>query len=642
MSELNAEEGLRLLNEGVPLAEEKAAPVLTWEDYEHISSTYLRCMIKTYEGAEGFGKGKERQNLEKALLYLRKCYEALPDATDDSEHRELRLRKRELTLKHIDILEQELEGKIDRITAHQKWVKSHQDIMDLYPTYAKETGTESFLKQAILYLEDKEWKHADSYFDRALMIDPECAQAYLGKLCVELKLTSETELAKHSSLLDEMPNFKKALRFADDEYREKINAYNLEIKERLKERARVEKEQREKRDEELRLENQRKAEEDKHKREERKPYLASVREKISKYKGSIVSTYFMNGHFCFGIEKDGTVAYAEISNERFYDHARSWKDNVHSWKDIVSIHLGDYSIIGLKVDGTVVACGEPNARLKVSGFNNIVAIGAACSTIGLKSDGTVVAAGDNLYGECNVHDWRNIVEIAVDEGITVGLKSDGTVVATGQNPNEECNVSGWTNITKIRVYAREKEGGHTVGIKTDGAVVATGKNDNGQCNVNGWSDIVDISVCGGHTVGLKTDGTVVATGDDPSKRFNVSEWRDIVAIFPTYDLVVGLKADGTVVSIYRGSLDGNDKVSGWSDIVDIESSYLSLIGVRANGTVVLEGADIYYNSSARRWNNIGPMSEQTKKWILQGRCGFCGGQLSGFFSKKCKSCGEPA
>ena len=127
VSELNPDEGLRLLNEGVPLAEEKGNPKLDWQDYDHIHASYLRYNVKAYDGAEGFSKVHERQNLEKALLYLRKGHEAHLGTTFAPEHHKLVQKSRELDLKKIDILEQELEGRIDRLTAHQKWVAASKE-----------------------------------------------------------------------------------------------------------------------------------------------------------------------------------------------------------------------------------------------------------------------------------------------------------------------------------------------------------------------------------------------------------------------------------------------------------------------------------------------------------------------------------
>ena len=62
-------------------------------------------------------------------------------------------------------------------------------------------------------------------------------------------------------------------------------------------------------------------------------------------------------------------------------------------------------------------------------------------TVGLKSDGTVVACGHKAY--CNVSGWTDVVAVAADMGHTVGLKSDGMVVACGSNSDGRCDVSGW-------------------------------------------------------------------------------------------------------------------------------------------------------------------------------------------------------
>jgi len=63
--------------------------------------------------------------------------------------------------------------------------------------------------------------------------------------------------------------------------------------------------------------------------------------------------------------------------------------------------------------------------------------------VGLKSDGIVVAVGWNGYGQCNVGNWTDIVQVTVGNYHTVGLKSDGTVVAVGDNGTGQCNVGSW-------------------------------------------------------------------------------------------------------------------------------------------------------------------------------------------------------
>jgi len=99
-------------------------------------------------------------------------------------------------------------------------------------------NAESLTKRGRLFLEDAEWEKAKEYFDNALDIDPEYAPAYIGFLCVDLKIKSEEELENQKEPLNDKPNFKKAIRFADEDYRVKLEQYNSAIQER-KERERI-------------------------------------------------------------------------------------------------------------------------------------------------------------------------------------------------------------------------------------------------------------------------------------------------------------------------------------------------------------------------------------------------------------------
>jgi len=98
---------------------------------------------------------------------------------------------------------------------------------------------EPLVKRGYIFLEDSDWNKAEEYFDRALDINPEYAPAYIGKLCVELNVRGEDALGDYNELrrgkrfnkpLGEYGNFQKAIRFAEAEYREKLNGYEQKIK----------------------------------------------------------------------------------------------------------------------------------------------------------------------------------------------------------------------------------------------------------------------------------------------------------------------------------------------------------------------------------------------------------------------------
>ena len=308
--------------------------------------------------------------------------------------------------------------------------------------------------------------------------------------------------------------------------------------------------------------------------------------------------------------------------------------------------------LGLKSDGTVVAVGENN-QVFIRNQRDIVAIAAGDEfSLGLKSDGTVI-------GFSSAKIWRDIVAIAAGYKHAVGLKSDGTVISGGDinliergmgNKFGELNTESWRDI--VAITARDYR---TFGLKSNGTVVAVGKNEYGECNTENWRDIVMISAGYEHTVGLKSDGTVVAVGKNEYGECDTSKWRDIVAITAGYGFTLGLKINCTVVVIGRvsdrKSEDCKKKIENWQEILAIAAGYYHAVGLKKDGTVVAVGEKIKDEYEIRTWRDIGPVPEEQvvksrlkleerRRWIQEGLCQYCGGEIGGLFTKKCKSCGE--
>jgi len=350
------------------------------------------------------------------------------------------------------------------------------------------------------------------------------------------------------------------------------------------------------------------------------------------------------------------------------------------------ISAGYYHTIGLKADGTVVAVGNnDNDQCNTSSWRDIVAVAAGAShTVGLKADGTMVAIGDKSYARCNIGSWQDIVAVTAGNAHTVGLKVDGTVIAVGKSDNAQCITGGWRDIVAVAAG-----NAHTVGLKADGTVVTVGNNDNAQCNTGGWQDIIAVFVGNLHTIGLKADGRVAAIGYNKDGQCNTGSWRDIVAIAAGAFHTVGLKADGTVVAV-GDNVFGQCNTGSWRDIVAIAAGTSHTVGLKADGTMVAVGSNYDGQCNTGSWRYIGPVpeekrielkrhadqerieqehrkeqehraeeerirqkrrmeeerleqerrEEQSKRWQEQGLCKYCGGKLSGLFSKKCKACGR--
>ncbi len=90
-------------------------------------------------------------------------------------------------------------------------------------------NTAPLLKRAFMFLEDGDWTSADEYCEKVLDIDPENAQAYLGKLMAELKVRKQGLLKDQEQPFDHRNNYQKAIRFADEKLKTALVGYIEQI-----------------------------------------------------------------------------------------------------------------------------------------------------------------------------------------------------------------------------------------------------------------------------------------------------------------------------------------------------------------------------------------------------------------------------
>ena len=514
------------------------------------------------------------------------------------------------------------------------------------------TTTEPLLKRAFIFLEDGDWNSANEYCEKVLDIDPECAQAYLGKLMAELHIKKQEYLQNLDKSFESNQNYVKIIRYADDklrnelvEYIDNINAKAEEIRKdsilseakskmvgeniadyegaiQLLEsiagwkdsyeniavcqrkiadiKAKAEVAQLEKQ----RLDAEKKIKDEKAKQQKQKItkiIIAAVAVTLSL---TLFFTFFNFKMFTnvdnistsinhtVALRKDGTVIVAESR-----DH--NSKCNTKNWKNIVAISTGESHIIGLKKDGTVVATGKNNnGQCNVEKWTDIVAVSAGVShTVGLKKDGTVIATGKNNNGRCNTESWTDMLNVYAVSDNTIGIKKNGTIEVAGVDGKIKEAVADWNNIKSICMASDDT----VVGLKKDGTVVIA----IGECMANyvdeiDWTNIdsISISTYGNHVIGLKNDGTVVAAGDSDNGQCNIKGWSDIVAISAGDYYTVGLKKDGTVV--YAGD-DKRDKktIESWTDVAAVSTSKWNIVGVKKDNTAVASDSAGFIG----RWRN---------------------------------------
>ena len=95
------------------------------------------------------------------------------------------------------------------------------------------------MRRGHIFLEATEWQKARVIFNEILEIDPENAHAYIGLLCVNMKVTNEMNLGNKKVNIGKQPNFIIATRFADVDYKKVLDVFFVKNQNVMIEKKRV-------------------------------------------------------------------------------------------------------------------------------------------------------------------------------------------------------------------------------------------------------------------------------------------------------------------------------------------------------------------------------------------------------------------
>lgn len=283
----------------------------------------------------------------------------------------------------------------------------------------------------------------------------------------------------------------------------------------------------------------------------------------------------------FGFNLNGSKGF--VNNGFNNSNDRIVTENLFSecegWRDIISVSAGSEHIVGLRKNGTVVACGNNNfGQCNTADWSDIAAISAgAFHTVGIRKNGTAVAVGKDTDGQCQVYSWRDITAVSAGKFHTLGLTKIGTVTAVGRKNDNMCNVGLWKKINGISAGTF-----HSVVLKRP-VVYAVGSGHNGECDVYGWKGVSAVSAGEFFTLGLLKNGQVIAAGKNDYCQCNVNGWTQIVGISAGTFVSAGLRKDGLVITTDENL---NKSISDWNNIKEVSVGEYCIAGLKNNGTVL--------------------------------------------------------
>lgn len=521
------------------------------------------------------------------------------------------------------------------------------------------TNISPLLKRAFMFLEDGDFARADEFCEQVLNLDPECAEAYLGKLMVDLKVCKQSDLRNCTEPFDANSFYQKIIRFADtkltNELKEDISYINerneiarkdsiyekaISIYQKSKTAFRYKKrelyqeaytlldsigdwkdstqisEEIKALDEALRIEDEQKDIEIKRIAEEHK--LKTKRWITFGTSILVVFILFLLILINVIIPSIKYNSAIKFMNNKEYQKAIDCFVNLEDYKDSSAQIQECYYLLatGYFDNGNYNGAIDSYSNVKdykdsqnqiyecyyliaTEFFNNKEYDEAILSYKQIdtyKDSKTQIQKSNYLLGKDYLASG-NLNKAAISFGKAGDYKDA-----------KKQSRALWDKIAVRDTIAAGSD--HSVALKSNGTVVATKiyaksdatnpeRDDEGQSNVNGWKEIIAISAAGSHTIGLKLDGTVVVAGSRDNS--GISSWTDIVAISTSYTHTVGLKSDGTVVA--TGSYKYSE-VSTWTDIIAVSAGYEITVGLKADGTVVAVGGNDYGNCDVSNWTDI--------------------------------------
>ena len=336
-------------------------------------------------------------------------------------------------------------------------------------------NTAPLLKRAFIFLEDGDWSSADEYCEKVLDLDPECAQAYLGKLMAELKAHQMDELQDCEIPFDDEDDYRKILRFGDEVLAAEMRGYISHINDR-NENARL-----------TGIYNDAVNEMNLADSEDSYRSAADIFRSISGFKDANALT-----ENCLNraeiLRKD--TSYASAKAKMTGESTTSYEEAIYIFKTIPGWKDADEQIVLCQKKIEEIKAKEAADRLEAERKaeerriaakkrKKALAIGIPVVSVCIAFVILLVAViipGANYKNAVSLMEAGDYVKAAIEFG-KLGDYSDAA----------EQSRSLWDRIAAREVISAGYK--HTVGLRADGTVVAVGSSDDGQCDVSDWTNI---------------------------------------------------------------------------------------------------------------------------------------------------------
>ena len=479
---------------------------------------------------------------------------------------------------------------------------------------AGNASTAPLLKRAFMFLEDGDWDSANGYCEKVLDLDPECAEAYVGKLMAELQVKKQDDLKDRAEIFDDSSNYQKAIRFANEELKSALTGYIEHINVRNA-NARL---------------------------EEKYAQAIAAMNGAQTEDSYLIAAGFFNA---IGTYKDSAALAQECrekaecarKNEIYSrakglmqsdDHTKIRQaiplfESVSGWKDaddlkaqcpdlaetarkdsIYFLHKRLFTCAGKPIEEEWAAAQK--GFESISGWKDADALAQQCveQIEKLKEE----QAERERKAEADRIEQEHQAELARQKAEKLARKKKAIAIIAA---SIACVIIAFlivftTVIMPPQNYKKAEEA--FLAENYAEAAITFGKlgdyQDAKEKSRAAWEKIVEWKKTASNEyiqAEIQDDGTVKLTlkkepkaGASEETMWNntsaaVGNWTDIVSVIVDYYAVYALKGDGTVVYTYPNYREKLTPVNRWTDVVDIALCLDGLMGIKTDGSVVAAG-----------------------------------------------------
>lgn len=487
------------------------------------------------------------------------------------------------------------------------------------------SGVAPLLERAYMFLEDSEWDNATTYCERVLDLEPKNAMAYLGKFLAELRLTQVSALKTYTEAYIENVHYKRVRKYASAELNAELDEYLRVVHEK-------------KMDEEYgkALELYQSA------NDEMSYEVAAVAlEKLIPWKNSeVLSREYRSKLKELQNDKTYQAAKELLNSEEVDDleKARNMLLSIADWRDAKSLLTRCNDTI--RNFNTQKVYLSAKRKMKTKNVDSIQsAIDDFTSIISWADSKALIDQCHNLLEEC---EKEAKYQIAIKEANTKGIVSvlapmeayAFAAKALQKVVADLSSLNGWRDSEqKIKEYERRiveltemSENFET--IKTYRSAKAKMESKHPESIKTAIEEFESIIEWKDSEKLLQRCYTVldeIEKGPTYSAAITIANSKGVVSV------LAPVEAYSSAQSALREAIEMLKTLNGWRDSEHKIKEYESRIAELQQKELALQ--------EIRRQQDEKKLERQ-KTWRSTGKCQHCGGNLKGFFTKKCVECGR--